>query len=475
MTSGNRLWNTSYPELGALYRGKVRDCYVADGVRYLVATDRISAFDVVFDEPVLYKGRVLNELSRFFLEKAASIVPTAYLSSPHPNVIVAKECKAYPVEMIVRAYLSGSAWVAYHRGERSICGVELPEGLSKNSRLPSPILTPTTKSDTGHDEPVTRGEILRSGMVPADQYQEMERMSLALFEQGSRYAAECGLILVDTKYEFGTDENGAVLLIDEVHTPDSSRYFYADSYQDDPERPHQLSKEFLREWLRDQGYTGQAEIPKPRLPRDLLLTLSQRYLELYRVLVGEEMMVPKETIDLELEIFHALRREGHLRGYVAIVVAGSLSDRGEVDQVTRELAEFGIPCLRRIVSAHRDPLRALELVKWADRYPGDVVWVDVTGLSNAKGPMISASTLNPVYHCSFEPLGADLLSSLNLPSGVPLALVAKPKNLALVVAKQLGTKYPEIRGRIEQFFARNREAGLKADRAFTSLIRPELS
>jgi phosphoribosylaminoimidazole-succinocarboxamide synthase len=465
------LIETSYPELGVYYRGKVRDNYIAGELRYLIATDRISAFDRVFAEPVPHKGRILTELSVYFIEMARRIVPCAYLESPHPNVMLARQCAVYPVEMVVRGCLAGSAWAAYERGERTICGVKLPEGLTRNVRLERPILTPTTKAEEGHDEPISREEILERGLVPEAAYLEMERLALALFEQGSAHALERGLLLADTKYEFGDGGDGAPVLVDEVHTPDSSRYFRLESYEADPARPEQLSKEFLREWLRDRGFSGAEGQAVPALSDEVVSGVTRRYAELFRTLTGREAHLA-ETADLHQEIYESLRSAGHLRGHVAVVVAGSPSDGPKVQELMEELAGLGVPCVSRIVSAHRDPRRMLDLIAWVDRSPGDVVWVDVTGLSNAKGPLLGASTPNPVVHCSFEPTSPDLLASVNLPSGVPLAVAARPRNAALCVAKTLGLKHPQVRRRVEQALAAGRRENLLANRAQASWRRP---
>jgi phosphoribosylaminoimidazole-succinocarboxamide synthase len=472
VTAKGALFQTSYPELGVYYRGKVRDNYVDGERRYLIATDRISAFDRVFPQPIPHKGQILSELTAYFTRLAQELVPCAYQESPHPNVIVARQCPVWPVEMIVRGYLAGSAWAEYERGGRTVSGVRLPDGLTKNARLEQPILTPTTKAAEGHDEPIPREEIVARGLVPESVYVQMEAMALALFEQGSRHAEERGLILVDTKYEFGGAEGGTPVLIDEIHTPDSSRYWRRGSYEQSPERPEQLSKEFLREWLRERGFTGAADEPMPRLPPELIEDIGRRYAELFQALTGQAPLL-RESGDLHGDIFEALRSGGHLHGYVAIVVAGSASDADAVRKVMDELALIGVPSVSRIVSAHRDPLRALELVEWGDRYPGDVVWVDVTGLSNAKGPVLGAATARPVYHCALEPTGPDLLASINVPAGVPLAVVARPKNLALCVAKTLGLKHPELRRRVEGALARGRLENHSADVALAMVRKPD--
>jgi phosphoribosylaminoimidazole-succinocarboxamide synthase len=464
---------TSYPELGILRRGKVRDCYLSGGRRTLVATDRVSAFDVVFAEAIPHKGRVLTEITAHMTELARRIVPVALESRPHPNVLVARECPVFPVEVVVRAYLAGSAWQAYARGERMLSGVRLPEGLTKNARLPAPILTPTTKAETGHDLPISRDEIIGSSLVPRAAYEEMERMALALFELGSHFARERGLILVDTKYEFGDGGDGRPVLIDEIHTPDSSRYWRRASYESRPDDPEPLSKEFLRDWLRARGFSGDAGQPVPTLTADVIGELSARYLDLCTELTGHAPDLSTGSGDLHRDIFEALRNAGHLAGYVAIVVTGSPSDTSNARKVTDMLASLGVPSVLRIVSGHRDPRRLLDLIAWVDRYPGEVVWVDVTGLSNAKGPLLAANTLNPVYHCAFDPTSPDTLSSLNLPGGVPLAVVAGARNTALVVAKQIGVRHAEVRRRVERALADERARGAEADRAQATARRAD--
>ena len=468
------LLETSLPELGLLRRGKVRDSYVVDGQRYLIATDRISAFDVVFAEAIPHKGRVLTEITAFMTERARRIAPVAMLGRPHPSVMVARECPTIPIEVIVRGYLAGSAWQAYERGERELSGVTLPDGLTKNARLPAPILTPTTKADEGHDLPISREDIIARGIVTSRVWAEIERLALALFADGSAFAEGRGLILVDTKYEFGDGGDGAPVLIDEVHTPDSSRYWRLASYAANPADPEPLSKELLRDWLRARGFTGEAGQVVPPLPREVIASVSARYLELCRELIGREPELATSG-DPHYDVYAALRANGDLRGFVAIVVCGSPSDTPNARKVMDTLALLGVPSVQRIVSGHRDPKRLIALVEWVDRYPGDVVWVDVTGLSNAKGPLLAANTLNPVYHCAFEPTSPDTLSSLNLPAGVPLAVVAGPRNTALVVAKQLGVRHEEVRRRVRQAFADERARGFDADLHQAIVRRPERS
>ncbi len=282
---------------GEVYHGKVRDVYDIDS-QYLVmvATDRISAFDVVLPKGIPFKGQVLNQIAAQFLDATEDIVPNWKVAVPDPMVTVGIKCEPFKIEMIVRGYLAGSAWREYEAGAREICGVKLPDGLRENERLPHPILTPTTKADAGHDENISRDEILRRGIVSEEDYVQIERYALALFERGSEMAANRGLILVDTKYEFGKHD-GKVILIDEIHTPDSSRYFYADGYEDrlakgEPQR--QLSKEFVRRWLMDHGFMGKAGQQVPEMTDEYCEEVSRRYIELYEHITGEQFVPASE-------------------------------------------------------------------------------------------------------------------------------------------------------------------------------------
>ena len=274
----------NFPGQTAVYHGKVRDVYtINDDTLAVIATDRISAFDVILPKGIPYKGQVLNQIAAYFLESTADIVPNWMLSVPDPMVTVGMRCEGFKVEMIVRGYIAGSAWREYQAGAREICGVKLPEGLRENQRLPHPIITPTTKADEGHDENISREEIIARGIVSAEDYAVMEDYALKLFRRGTEMAAEKGLILVDTKYEFGK-RDGKVYLIDEIHTPDSSRYFYADGYEErlekgEPQR--QLSKEFVRQWLIDHGFMGREGQQVPEMTDEFIQSVTDRYIELY--------------------------------------------------------------------------------------------------------------------------------------------------------------------------------------------------
>lgn len=283
------LSETNFPELGRRYRGKVRDTYRSGDRLILITTDRISAFDHVLRQTIPFKGQVLNQLAAFFFEHTKDVAPNHVLSVPDPNVTVAVRCEPVPVEFVVRGYLAGHAWREYAAGKRMLCGVPLPEGLRRNSRLPEPILTPTTKAAEGHDLDISRAEILKQGILDEDTFDHLSDLAFRLFERGTQMAAARGLILVDTKYEFGRSPSGSYAVIDEVHTPDSSRYFYADTYEErlareEPQR--QLSKEFVREWLMAHGFRGKEGEHLPDLPDSFRIEVAKRYIELFEAITG---------------------------------------------------------------------------------------------------------------------------------------------------------------------------------------------
>ncbi|MEZ7884402.1 MAG: phosphoribosylaminoimidazolesuccinocarboxamide synthase [Bacteroidales bacterium] len=274
------------------YVGKVRDVYtIADKYLVMIATDRISAFDVVLPKGIPYKGQVLNQIAAKFLDMTSDIVPNWKIASPDPMVTVGHKCDPLPVEMIVRAYLTGSSWRAYKAGAREICGVKIPEGMREHQAFPQPIITPTTKAEIGeHDQDISKEEIIAKGLVSAEDYAKVEEYTMALFRRGSEIAAERGLILVDTKYEFGK-KGDEIYLIDEIHTPDSSRYFYANTYEElfakgEPQR--QLSKEFVREWLMENGFSGQTGQSVPEMTEEIVNSISERYIELFENITGQK-------------------------------------------------------------------------------------------------------------------------------------------------------------------------------------------
>lgn len=274
-----------------MFVGKVRDVYnIADKVLVMVVSDRISAFDVVLPKGIPFKGQILNQIAAKFLDATADIVPNWKISTPDPMVTLGKRCVPLKLEVIVRGYLAGSAWREYQAGARELCGVKLPEGMKENDKFPTPIITPTTKADEGHDENISKEEAIAKGIVSREDYELLEKYALALFQRGSEIAAKRGLILVDTKYEFGKDGD-RIILIDEIHTPDSSRYFYADGYEEKQrkgEKQRQLSKEFVREWLMENGFQGKEGQKVPEMTPEIVEKISERYMELYEHITGEK-------------------------------------------------------------------------------------------------------------------------------------------------------------------------------------------
>lgn len=294
-----------FPGQVSVYHGKVRDVYdINDDLMVMVATDRISAFDVILPKGIPFKGQVLNQIAATFLDATADIVPNWKLATPDPMVTVGLKCEGFRVEMIIRGYLTGSAWRDYKDGCRELCGVKLPEGMKENQKFPEPIITPTTKAEAGHDENISREEIIKQGIVSKEDYETMERYTRALFARGSEMAAKKGLILVDTKYEFGK-RDGKVYLIDEIHTPDSSRYFYADGYEERFEKgeaQRQLSKEFVRQWLIENGFMGKAGQTVPEMTDEYCQSVSDRYIELYEHITGEKFNKATEEGDIAARI-----------------------------------------------------------------------------------------------------------------------------------------------------------------------------
>lgn len=284
----------NFPGQTKVYKGKVRDVYsIGEDILVMLASDRISAFDVVLPKGIPYKGQVLNQIASKFLDATSDIVQNWKTASPDPQVTIGVKCEPFPIEMIIRGYLTGSSWRTYKKGAREICGVPIPDGMKEHQAFPSPIITPTTKADMGlHDEDISKEEIFKQGLVSPEEYALLEKYTAELFQRGSEIADEKDLILVDTKYEFGK-KNGEIYLIDEIHTPDSSRYFYKDGYQerfDKGENQKQLSKEFVREWLMEKGFQGQEGQEAPEMTEEFIKSVSDRYIELYEMITGEKFV-----------------------------------------------------------------------------------------------------------------------------------------------------------------------------------------
>lgn len=282
-----------FPGQKSVYKGKVRDVYnIGDEYLVMVVSDRISAFDVVLPKGIPYKGQVLNQIASGFLDATSDIVPNWKIATPDPMVTIGHKCEPFKVEMVIRGYLTGSSWRGYKAGERSICGIPLPDGMKENQKFPTPLITPTTKADEGHDENISKEEIIAQGLVSREDYEQLEKYTFELFQRGTEMAAEKGLILVDTKYEFGK-KDGKIYLIDEIHTPDSSRYFYAEGYEErfqKGEKQKQLSKEFVREWLMDNGFQGKEGQEVPEMTPEVIQGITERYIELYENITGRKFV-----------------------------------------------------------------------------------------------------------------------------------------------------------------------------------------
>ena len=293
---GNTILKTdfNFPGQTKVYHGKVREVYtIKNDLLVMIVSDRISAFDVVMPKGIPYKGQVLNQIAAKFLDATTDIVPNWKIATPDPMVTVGKHCEPFKVEMVIRGYLSGHAWREYRAGKRIICGVAMPDGMKENDKFPTPLLTPTTKADVGHDEDISREEILAQGIVSEADYLMLENYTREIFQRGTDIAADMGLILVDTKYEFGKDKDGTIILIDEIHTPDSSRYFYMEGYQDRQDADDsqkQLSKEFVRQWLITNGFQGLEGQNIPDMNEDFIASVSERYIELYEQITGDEFV-----------------------------------------------------------------------------------------------------------------------------------------------------------------------------------------
>tara|TARA_B100000683_G_scaffold164455_1_gene158378 strand:+ start:281 stop:1225 length:945 start_codon:yes stop_codon:yes gene_type:complete len=294
MSNSIKETNFNFPNQTKFYKGKVRDVYtIGSDKLVMVVSDRISAFDVVLPEGIPYKGQVLSQIASKFLDATSDIVQNWKQATPDPNVTVGKMCDPFKVEMVIRGYLTGHAWREYRSGKRVLCGVPMPDGMLENQKFESPIITPTTKADVGHDEDISRDEILDQGLVSEEDYVQLEKYTQELFARGTEMAKERGLILVDTKYEFGKDSKGNITLIDEIHTPDSSRYFYIEGYEDkvaSGEAPKQLSKEFVRQWLIENGFQGKDGQEIPHMSEEYVNSVSDRYIELYEHILGEKFV-----------------------------------------------------------------------------------------------------------------------------------------------------------------------------------------
>jgi len=433
----NTLHATFLPELGKRRQGKVRDIYEGEKTLTLITSDRISVFDAVLEEPIPDKGRLLTGLSRYWFEKTRDIIPNHLLKTPDPNVMVVKKCRPLMVEMIVRGYITGSLWRDYAAGKRIKCGVPLPDGLERNDPLPRPIVTPTTKSLDGHDEDITKEELIERGVVTKELWERLEKSSLALYERGTKLLEEKGMVLVDTKYEFGIDTEGDLCLIDEIHTPDSSRFWFVkDLERKEVKFP---DKEYVRQWCLSAGFNGDG--PPPSLPAEVVEKVRQGYRKVYEAITGTSF--EEERTPAAPRLLSHLKEEKMIKGVFTLIITGSEKDAPHVEKMTKVLDEEGIPWASFVASAHKTPKKTLEIIEEFNQSLEPVVCITVAGMSNALSGLVAANLKWPVIACPPFKDHADYLtnvhSSLQMPSNVPSMTVVHPGNAALATARILKT------------------------------------
>ncbi len=431
------LQQTFFPELGVPRTGKVRDIYEDTTSLTLIASDRISVFDRVLPESIIDKGKVLTKLSHFWFDKTKDIIQNHILAHPDPNVLIVKKCRPLMVEVIVRGYLAGSLARDYQAGKRIKCGIALPDGLKHNSPLSKPIVTPTTKSTHGHDLDITKEELIQQGIVTAQQWKGIESTALSLYQRGQEMAQKKGLILVDTKYEFGLDENDQLILIDEIHTPDSSRFWYQKDY--DSKEIKYPDKEFIREWMRSHGFTGEGSAPA--LPDEVRESARRSYQDIYQLITGESLPFHEE--DVPKRVLANLKKSQRIAGKFALMISGSEKDQAHVDKISAALRENHLPFQSVVASAHKHPARVAELIAQYNKSLEPMVCITIAGRSNALSGVVAAQLKWPVIACppfsDYSDYLTNIHSSLQMPSSVPVLTVIDPKNAALAASKILQT------------------------------------
>lgn len=464
-----KLTETNF-QFGKKYNGKVRDTYDLGDKLLLITTDRQSAFDRVLAS-VPFKGQVLNQTSAWWFEKTKDIIPNHLLSVPDPNAILTQKCDIYPVEFVIRGYITGTtstaAWTNYQKGIRNFCGNELPEGLRKNQKFDSPIITPTTKSDE-HDESISPTEIVGRNLMTQLEWDYISKKALKLFKFGQEVAREHGLILVDTKYEFGRASDGTIMLVDEIHTSDSSRYWIADSYEERfarGEEPEYFDKEFLRLWFKDNCDPYNDEV-LPKAPDELVEELSRRYIAIFEKITGEKFQYPSDepvlnrlerNLNQYLSEYSSVSAQGGLeqaskcssvvkhdsKSFIkAVLIMGSIKDEGHARKITDALGELGIQWEQHVASAHKQAREALEIL---DKYKNEnVIYVTIAGRSNALSGFVAGNSDKPTIACPPFSDKMDMLvnihSTIQMPSNVPVMTVLEPGNVALAIQRIANTK-----------------------------------
>lgn len=461
----NCLLHFATPQLETIHKGKVRDSIrVNDASRLLVVTDRLSAFDNVLQTPIPYKGAVLNGIANWWFEQTKDIIDNHLIKQVDPNITLVKEVQPLRVEMIVRGYLTGSMWRGYQKGKRTFSGASVGDGLTKNQRFPQPLLTPTTKEK--NDRPITPAEIVETGLVAADVYKKMEEVALALFQRGTEYLAEKGIVLVDTKYEFGLLD-GELILIDEIHTPDSSRFWSKKDYEANPEKAAQIDKEFVRQWLiankKDGAYPT-------TLPEDIVAETTKRYQQIYEVITGQPLALHANE-HIKTRMTRNLVGEGLIKdGYVAIVM-GSASDLPHCEKIKGYLDKYGVKAQMRVLSAHKNGERLVKLAHTINNSVEPIVVIAVAGRSNGLGGALAANVNVPVINCPPYKDKVDMMvnvnSSLVMPSKTPATTAVHVDNAAYAALRSLNI--PRIRSMFSQDIADLKAGLLAADEKISVL------
>ncbi len=430
----NTLYYFSSPQLEKIHAGKVRDSIrINDKERMIVVTDRISAFNKNLKNAIPAKGGVLNSLTNFWFDKTKDIIDNHLIKQIDDNISIVKEAEPIRVEMIVRAYLTGSMWRGYQKGQRVFSGVEVPDGLTKNQKFPEPILTPTTKDKD--DTEITEEEIISRGLVSQSIYQEMKQKALELFAFGSKYLEERGIILVDTKYEFGLVD-GKLILIDEIHTPDSSRFWDKKDYENNPESAEQIDKEFVRQWMLQHQKDG--KVPEELAP-EVVAETSKRYKEIYKIITGKEYI--ESSLPIKTRMYHNLIKHGYIKpGYIALVM-GSKSDVPNAEKIRSHMDQFDVKTQMRIISAHKNGERLTALADAINHAVEPVAVIAIAGRSNGLGGALAANLNVPVINCPPFSDKTDIMlninSSLIMPSNTPAVTVVHPDNAALAAIRSL--------------------------------------
>lgn len=449
----NTLDSGYIPELGKHRSGKVRDIHFQEDKLVMVASDRVSAFDHILDKRIPFKGRILNLLNNWAFQNTKDIVPNASLDSPHPNVLVQKYCKNLMIECVVRGYVWGSMAADYEKGKREICGLKLPSGLLRYQKLSEPLFTPTTKSE--HDEPMTFEEVAK--LLGKELAEKVRETSIRLYEHGAKLASDQGLLFLDTKYEFGLDIEGNLLLIDEANTPDSSRYCTAEEYEkfkaieeemstgkhkdvsellsQKPElKIQELSKQFVRDVLTEKGFSYGSKGKIPTLDEEDIIEVAYRYVRLYELLTGNTFEFPEKNVKTDL--LENLQKSGYIKGGLAVVIAGSGSDVSHIQDIQNELGKYSVPSEVRICSAHKQPASCESIIKLYNNSLEPVVFVSVAGGTDALSGVVSFHSAHPVISC--PPDADNYESCLSNPPGSANSFILRPTNVAKHVAQILG-------------------------------------